>query len=334
MKNIVVNDEYRQSDLKPSSLLGEYIDLLGRDVLKDLSQGQLLASVCPACGSAKSTRLFEKFSLIYNACDDCQSFYVSPRPTDAEIARFYRQAPSKIFWRNQLSEASQSQRKAKIIKPRFEWITDSVAEYLPGARHWVDIHTGQQRYLQAMASTPFTKKTVIYPYCDQASCVGGITLIDKPWWEAKLDSQADVISLFEVLDHASDVKGLFTRLGLMLKPGGLCFMTDILASGFDVKELGGNAKNIYPPDRLNIFSVQGLKKLINRHGFECLEFSTPGILDVDIVRCALQEDPSLKLSPFVGELVLSSKPEVRFAFQEFLQRNLLSSYGRILMRKL
>jgi len=111
------------------------------------------------------------------------------------------------------------------------------------------------------------------------------------------------------------------------------FMTCTLSSGFDIKELGAHAKNLYPPDHLNVFSVKGIKSLIDQHGFECLEFSTPGILDVEIVARALKDDPKIPVSAFVKDLVLNQSEDVQRSFQEFLQVNLLSSYGRILIRK-
>jgi len=332
MKNIVVNEEYHQADLKPSGMLQEYVALLQKDVAAILTSAPLEDAVCPACASAKSAGHFKKFGMSYKECADCQSLYIAPRPSDAAIARFYRQAPSKIFWRNQLSEASRAQRKARIIKPRFEWITDSTAEYLPRAEHWVDVHTGGARYLEAMAAAPFARKTVIYPYCEVPSSAG-ITVIDKPWWEAKLPSKAGIVTLFEVVDHTCDVPALLARLKDMLDEGGLCFMTAILASGFDIKELGRHAKNIYPPDRLNVFTVRGLKGLFERHGFECLELSTPGILDLEIVAAALKEDPAVTASAFIRDLGLNGSGDAKREFQEFLQANLLSSYGRILIRK-
>jgi len=332
MKNIVVNEAYQQSDLKPSVLLQEYVTLLQKDVAALLTSALLKDTVCPACASAKSVEHFEKFGMSYKECADCQSLYIASRPSDAVIARFFRQAPSKIFWRDRLSEASRVKRKAKIIKPRFEWITDSTAEYLPRAEHWVDLHTGQARYLEAMVAAPFARKTVIYPYCDVPPSAG-MTVIDKPWGEAKLSSKADIVTLFEVIDHASDVSALLLRLKDMLNDRGLCFMTAILASGFDIKELGRHAKNIYPPDRLNVLTVKGLKGLFERHGFECLELSTPGILDLEIVAAALKEDPVIPTSAFIRDLAINGSDGAKDAFQEFLQANLLSSYGRILIRK-
>ncbi len=109
-------------------------------------------------------------------------------------------------------------------------------------------------------------------------------------------------------------------------------MTAILSTGFDVQTLWGKADNIYPPDRLNIFSIEGLKKLFARYNLECLEFSTPGVLDVEIVVKAVENNQGVEVPRFV-QTMLGRGEDCQRDFQDFLQANLLSSYGRILLRK-
>ena len=334
MRNIIVHDEFHQNDLKPSDLLKQYVHMLSSDVFRFLVDGQRLTeNTCPACASASSQKSFERYRLTYRHCQACDTLYISPRPSDEQISRFYADAPSCRFWRDQLSETASLKRSEKIIKPRLEWILDSVTEYAPSAKHWVDIHTGQLRYARAMQQANiFSEKTLINPYF-QLKADDPIAVIQEPWWQAKLPKPADVVTIFEVIDQTSRPGELLVAVRAMLKSGGLCFMTTILSSGFDVRELGANAQNIYPPDRLNVFSVKGLRVLVERSGFECLEFSTPGILDVEIVAQTLVENPQISISPFIRDLVFHQNKEVKRSFQEFLQMNLLSSYGRVLIRK-
>ena len=179
----------------------------------------------------------------------------------------------------------------------------------------------------------FSRKTLVNPYLQAGALDASMTVHSQPWWDVKLPLPADVVTIFEVIDQTSRPDDLLAVVRGMLKSGGLSFMTCILSSGFDVKELGPYAQNIYPPDRLNVFSVKGIKTLVERHGFECLELSTPGILDVELVARALKDNPQMTVSAFVRDLALYQSEEVRHSFQEFLQKNLLSSYGRILIRK-
>jgi SAM-dependent methyltransferase len=161
----------------------------------------------------------------------------------------------------------------------------------------------------------------------------GIEIINSKAKEKKINDSVDVITMFEVLDHTSDPDALMKRVSGFLKKGGLCFLTAILASGFDLQMLWDKAENIFPPDRLNVFSVEGLKSLFMRHNLECLEFSTPGILDVEIVAKAMERYPDFHIPKFFEYILNNRDEECKINLQEFLQNNLLSSYGRILVRK-
>ena len=67
----------------------------------------------------------------------------------------------------------------------------------------------------------------------------------------------------------------------MLKPGGLCFITCLLSSGFDVLVMGQDSGIFLPPERMNFLSYDGMNTILDKvGGFEILEFSTPGVLDV------------------------------------------------------
>ena len=338
MKNIVVSDEYHAVDLKPSELLNRYIQLTAADVQEFLDHDRLLQDcACPGCGLSRSRDAFKKFGLSYRECEMCATLYVSPRPTDEVLNQYYTQAKSRMFWRDQLSRVTSQKRREKIIKPRFEWIVDTTKEYLPKAKTWVDINTSQYGYWEEMLKTKhFAKKILLNPHLNLDGWPGdpNVQVITKPWWQVKFDEPVDAVSIFEVADHTADVNALLSRIYAMLKPGGLCFITAILASGFDVQTLWDQSENLYPPDRLNVFSVDGLKVAIKKHHFECLEFSTPGILDVDIVAKAMREKSLADVPRFVRYLIEKSDEEAKGAFQEFLQANLLSSYGRIVIKKI
>ncbi len=144
--------------------------------------------------------------------------------------------------------------------------------------------------------------------------------------------RVDAALLLESLDRSDDPTALVAGVARQLSPGGLLFVTALVASGFDMTVLG--LRNLYlcPPDRTNCFSLTGLQTLLTRGGFELLEVSTPGVLDVEIVRAHAQHDPLLALSPFERQII-GAEPETQAAFQSFLQQQGLSSFARIVARK-
>lgn len=332
MKNIVIFDDYHERDLKPPALLREYLRLSERDVAAFLLTAPLREVPCPACRSSRTEAAFEKWGMAYKECDDCGTLYVSPRPDDEVLSRYDAESEARRYWRETLAPGSGDARREKIVKPRSEWVVDSTREHRPDARAYADVSTSQPAYVEELAEEGlFERVALVDPAIapSETAVARGVTVARSADGTTQ---RFDVVTLLEVADRTSDVESLFVRVLGMLGQGGLLFMTDVLASGFDIQMLWERAENVFPPDRLNVFTVEGLRALFERHGLEPLEFSTPGILDVEIVSAAVERDPGARLPRFARAL-LRRGPEVRRAFQEFLQAELFSSYGRALVKR-
>ena len=139
--------------------------------------------------------------------------------------------------------------------------------------------------------------------------------------------------LLESLDHVDDPVALVRGVYTQLVEGGLVFITALVSSGFDMAVLGLHNLYLYPPDRANCFSLRGLTTLLTNGGFTLLEVSTPGVLDVEIVRAHVEQDPAMTLSSFERQL-LHAPRKTQDEFQTFLQQHGLSSFTRIVARKL
>ena len=337
MKNTVIYDNYNEIDFKPSELIQEYVLKTEKDIdsffLKD---GELVDIVCPGCGSLESIDAFMKFKMQYRECESCKTLFISPRPKDNTIAKYYLESEARSFWLNALSKETSEKRNDKIVKPRLNWILDAIDEYCQKEITFADINTVNYNNIkEILSSKNIGSKILINPYFtgDSVDVDESFVVENNENWHEKYMGKVDVVSIFEVADHASNIDMFFSQIRKVLKPDGLCFMTSILSSGFDIQVLWDKADNLYPPDRLNVFSIKGLQTLFEKHDFECIEFSTPGILDVDIVRRTIKNNPGLKLSRFEKMIIDEDNDDRSSLFQEFLQTNLLSSFSRIILRK-
>jgi hypothetical protein len=335
MRSILSLDKFTSSDLKPVGLYERYVELTHQDVSQLLAQADLINSNCPACGSTNLTKAFEKISMQYVECGQCQSLFINPRPSDQLVLDYYSKSSAEKFWHENLSRASSGFRQEKIIGSRLRWMMDYAAE-LKGNLYAADIHTHQDGWIESLVEAKiFSKNTVVLPFVEVPyPLTDSFSIMNQPIIEVTLKEQVDVITAFEVVDRMVDLNALFEGVSRNLKKGGFCFITSILASGFDIQTLWDCSDNLFPPDRLNVLTVEGFKFLFERHGFEVVEFSTPGGLDVDFVRQAKQSNPSLKLPRIISYMLEHRSSEVRDSFQQFLQSNLLSSSGRIVIRKL
>jgi hypothetical protein len=201
----------------------------------------------------------------------------------------------------------------------------------------LDVGSGYGVYLDELVNTKaFGRIACAEPRRDvrDAANAFGVTLIEKEAGALRdTDFSPNIVTAFEVLERTVSLPEFFGGVSRILPKNGFFCFTTLSASGFDLQVLWDRAPSIYPPDRLNLLSIQGLERLAERFGFEIYELSTPGQLDASIVADALVQDPTIEVPRFVRTLVEEGGPHGREEFQEFLQTYRLSSHVRAAFRK-
>lgn len=340
MKNVVFSDVGREVEFKPDSIYENYLKLTESDIKKEFrNKKNLSLSNCPACKSLKNTKAFVKFSLQYVECQNCGTVYVCPHPGDDQIKEHFLNSPSIHFWRDTLSKVTEHKRKEKIYGPRFDWIIDMADEYLSGAKNMGDFNSKDVGYIEELLrNNYFDTKTIVNPYFDindikAKNLKSNLSIVSDLETAFPNKNSINIATAFEVIDYTSNVEKLMNTIKNMLCKGGLCFITTISISGFDMQVLWENSRSIFPLDRINVLSQKGIKLLSKRHGFEMLEYSTPGILDLDIVEHELKNHPDLNIPRFVKTILERNDEKLNYDFQNFLQVNRLSSFVRIVLKK-
>jgi hypothetical protein len=333
MRTVIDNYDYIPQEIQPAELLAEYQRLVQRDLANLIARNPTVrVAACPACGASASRRAFARYGLDYSECVECGSLWVPDRLSPETVRSFYRDSEAERFWQERLARVTAAARIERIVKPRLEWMMDTIQEHRPKSRSLADVGTQLEAFAQSLSGLEsFERVLAIEPLA--RTLPAQIEVVDQPLETLGITAAFDVVTLFDVLDRTSDVEALIDAVRRVLQPGGLVFITGMLASGFDIQTLWDRAEAIFPPDRLNVFSVKGLSALLARHDFEVLEFSTPGAFDVKSVARALERDPNLPLPRFVSVLLRHCGEDERQRFQSYLQSALLSSFGRVAARK-
>ncbi len=279
MKNVVIYDYFRESEIRPALLQKEYIAKVQEDIaLFFPDDAQFVETSCPACGSSQYNRSFRKFNrFTYRSCAQCDSIYVSPRPSRIQLDDFYSKAGSVRFWRSRLLAETKDTRWEPQFVGRQQWVEDACSFYNV--------------------------------------------------------SSANVIEAFDVLDGAYDPQAYLKDCRRKLAAGGLLFLSSTSSVGMDIQVLWEHAQRISPPDHLNLFSPEGIEGCLERNGFELLELSTPGQLDVDILLNYLRNEPDAQVPSFIRYLLTKRGEDAHQALQEFLQHYRLSSFLRVVARR-
>jgi ribosomal protein S27E len=300
-----------------------------------------VVSSCPACKSKKAKIVFSHFGFKYAECLSCGSVYINARFPDADIKNHYLESVSADFWRNTLSRKTEGKRKEKIYENRFQWFRDIAQNYLPCAATIADFNSKDPEYAREFLQNGyFKRKIVVNPYFNISAldninaAAGSCSVIQELTAPLKsMKGMVDIACAFEVLDCFTDIDFFLKTVNALLCRGGLCFMTTISISGFDLQVLWENSTSIFPPDRINVLSRQGLELLFRRHGFDIVEYSTPGFLDLEIVKNTVRKNLHIELPRFVRTILKNGDAQVHHDFQDFLQLSKLSSFVRIVLKK-
>ena len=248
---------------------------------------------------------------------------------------FLMDVPARAGWAALLAEVSglrhspeafhlslSQSREDHVYRPKVEWIQDTLR--LQGIR--------RPQILEVV--TPPSDLTTLL---ESSEAIAGVTTVDEMALAGGQQAGAargrvQAAVLLESLDRVDDPAALVSRVVERLEDGGVMFVTALVASGFDMTVLGLKNLYLYPPDRANCFTLAGLTRLLQSAGLTLLEVSTPGSLDLEIVRAHVHQDRSLPLGPFERQ-ILDADAQTHEAFQAFLQQRGLSSFARLVARK-
>ncbi len=331
MKHTVLTDKVSAARLRPPDMLARLRELSAKDANRYLVDPGVLKDVpCPACESQDSAQAFLKGQFSFRQCAECQSVYVSPRPDETAIARYYRESDAARQRAEYFAGGSASERLQDVVASRVDWIAQLIQRSGTGGQHFADYGTlypslfaEVQRFGTFKTLYSVEPPALVIPKLNNDEVV-----IDWPG-----TGTVKALTAFEQLEHQVAPRAFIGALRDLLAPSGILFVTTRTISGFDLLTLWEKAPYIFVPEHLNLLSIEGLSQLFQSSGFELLELSTPGLLDVEMIVQASRSDRSIQLPKFVEYLVNQRSDEALADLQGFLQRHRLSSHVRIAARK-
>jgi len=335
MEYSIVHSDLANSEIKPQELLKTYSQYLESDIKELFDSKKFIDYRCPNNGESKTREKFNKMGMTYCISTTFGNAYLSPRPDKKQLVDFYHKSKAREFWLKGLWSTTIQTRKQKIIRPQLEWAKTFIEQYLSEQTISIaEYYPNQWGYFEEVRNMEWLCDYCMVKPLFSSNLCESIHLDDCMRDDKDFNQKFNVVCLFEALDRSEDPAATLQWAVGHLKPGGLCFITCLLASGFEIQVLGQESNAFMPPERMNLFSYEGLVNLIEKFSqFKILEFSTPGVLDIPNIRYAMQHQ-NIEVPRFVRYMIETRKdPNLLLALQDFLQMNKLSSFGRLVLRK-
>ena len=326
----------KEHEIRPEALLDRYLELSAQDAGKYFGDTIRTVVPCVACDGKECTHQFRKNGFDYAQCDACGTLFQTPRPPLAAFKAFYGQSESSRYWAEVFFPTVCEIRREKIFRPRVDRLDAICAEKGINVRLLIDVGAGYGIFLDEWRTRfPEMRTLAIEPsalLAKECRNKGFSVLEDIVENAVGHDNSADLATCFEVLEHVYNPLDFVRVLKRLVRPGGYVFVSTLGIDGFDLQVLWEKSTQISPPHHINFLSVRGFEHLFQRAGLVDVTITTPGKLDVDIVRNASRGNPELLHGQRFLHNLLEDDNKSK-AFQCFLTEQRMSSHVWVFGRK-
>ena len=329
--------KFKEKDIRDLDVLKQYLALVEKDSRKILEKKNSLEIVDQTTwGLGESVFEFEKNGYRYERCLDTGSLFVNPRPYFDILMDFYSLSDSSVYWVEEFFMPKIDIRRDKIFKPRAEYLTKKFGKKLLKMKIG-DIGAGFGIFIEELRkiNNDQMKIEAIEPSKNMANICRdkGIAVNENMLENINKESKKyDLLTTFELFEHLHDPSIFLNQCYELLNPGGYIYITTLNSHGFDIQVLWESSNSVSPPHHLNFFNPISMKNILSISGFENIQISTPGELDVDIVQNNYLNS-NLSLPRFLKTIYDNYPDQVLNNFQKFLKENSLSSHMRAIAQK-
>lgn len=243
----------------------------------------MMSVTCDICGGTHQELMFTGSDRLFGIegefplvrCQDCGLIFVSPRPTYAEMARFYPQDDYDLYNKAAGLKDRSMDELGRLLGPR----KGKIDKYQPAGR-LLDIGFGDGSFLYFMkecgwevAGVDFNEKMV-----GMVKEEIGIDARVGELEDADFAKEAfDVVTLWGVLEHVQSPRRTIEEIGRITPDGALLVIYTQNASASEARWLGQDWFIYEVPRHLYSFTPDSLAKLLAPAGFSVVEtvFETP-----------------------------------------------------------
>jgi SAM-dependent methyltransferase len=227
---------------------------------------------CPACGRTGVLPLATVAGYRMVECSGCRTLFTCELPEaggGCDYDEYYDESNLSVpeFVRGRLDEL--------------------VASFEPVRKlnRWLDVGCGAGVLVRSAAAAGWEiMGTEVAPVPANALRADGFEVLIGELKDLELPPRAfDVVTMIEVLEHVPDPGKLLSKATELLRPGGIFYATTPHARGLSGRLLGTRWSIVSPPEHLQLFTVDGLRRALTAAGLRPRKLTTRGVNPYELV---------------------------------------------------
>lgn len=237
-------------------------------------------------------------------CNTCASYSVNPAPNEAALNDYYNNGKCNLLL-NDLLKTRYKKTVDFILDDRIRIVLNLIGEIKKKDVNLLEIGCSSGAFLAKLKhfiADKFPDKRILLAGIDiDANAIQSnvdkeleLTVANAETFVRSAAGKYDIIVHFELIEHLIDPFSFMTNLHKLLTTNGRMLFSTPNADGLEMMASGYNdfrllAHSIFPPMHLNAFSVANMTHFAIRCGFQVIEISTPGKLDIDMLTVCADE---------------------------------------------
>lgn len=238
----------------------------------DLTPKEKIA--CPICDHPhyKIAYRLDKWQVV--KCDACGFAYINPRLTREELHQLYT---DNYFNNTQVGYLHYTE-NSQLRKLNFErWLNDAKPFYPPVVKTALDVGCAAGYCLDLFTENNWLPAGVELDHEYAADLrKRGYTVFNQPFLEINFTDNYQVITLFDVIEHLTDLHAHFSKFNQILTAGGIIVFITPDYNSTQRRLLGRRWFQFKPAEHINYFRLADLEKLAAAHGFDVVHHAKAG----------------------------------------------------------
>jgi len=300
----------KEDEIRPKKIFKKFLQTSKKDILIFKNKKNWKAIQCIACNYS-SKFVFSKNNFSFRECLKCSSLFVSPRPDKKYFELFYSNSKTSKYL-NYFYKATEESRVKKLWKPKIKKILNLTDIKKIKKKYFVDIGGASGLFAREMFKQSKSKTFIIEPSPElfMLAKKRGFEGVNKKLENVKksdLPNVEKIFTSFELVEHLHDPKVFFNKVYQLMKKGDFFIFTTLSGLGFDILALQENSNSVFPPHHINFFNPYSIKILLKKIGFTKINITTPGVLDIEIVKKNIHLSKNTVLQKIVERSLLDDE---------------------------
>jgi 2-polyprenyl-3-methyl-5-hydroxy-6-metoxy-1,4-benzoquinol methylase len=342
---------FKEKEIHNDNVEDQWIKLVNEDV-KELilphSSKFVEFKKCPSCGSTHLIKEFVHQGLNYESCNNCNLLLINPFPPEEIKTNYIINSKALEMWREAITKLSS---RKNLYVDRVEYLEKFLNDSFKKNNRKLtilEIGAGNGELIEVLLKNfnhLIENIIVIEPQPleiknEKIVYVPGI--LDDETCKNFIDS-CDLVLAFEVLEHILYPNKFLSLINKVLKVNGLFVLSTPNGWSIETQLQTVKSRNI-GFDHVRLFNPKSINHLALNNSFKCLDVSTPGKFDVEILSNNLSKYDKSHINNILNKLnanwfndfldeslkIDSKKFE---NIQNLIQKHLMSGHMKCVMQK-